>query len=93
MWGLARNRPAARGVWQLLAGGIVLFVAGDILYDVMVRGFGTADGYPWSDILYLAAYPLFTVALWKLAKGHFSRGSVLDAACQGGKEWVRDVGE
>ncbi|MFN8026141.1 MAG: EAL domain-containing protein [Acidimicrobiia bacterium] len=79
VWGLARNRPAAKGVWQLLAVGIVLLTAGDIVYDVAVRSFGAADGYPWSDILYLAAYPLFAVALWKLAKGHFSRGSVFDA--------------
>jgi diguanylate cyclase (GGDEF)-like protein/PAS domain S-box-containing protein len=80
IWGLARNRPAARGVWQLLAAGVVLFVAGDIVYDIAVRSFGASDGYPWSDILYLAAYPVFAVALWKLAKGHFSRGGVLDAA-------------
>lgn len=80
VWGLARNRPASRGVWQLLAVGIVLFTAGDIVYDLVVRSFGAADGYPWSDVFYLAAYPVFAVALWKLAKGHFSRGSVLDAA-------------
>ena len=80
VWGLARNRPVHRGVWQLLAVGIVLFTAGDIVYDVMVRGFGAADGYPWSDLLYLAAYPVFAVALWKLARGHFAHGSLLDAA-------------
>ena len=80
VWGLARNRPQARGVWQLLATGVVLFTAGDILYDVLVRGLGYADGYPWSDILYLAAYPLFALALWKLARGHFTHANLVDAA-------------
>jgi len=80
VWGLARNRPAARGVWQLLAAGVVLFTAGDIFYDVLVRGLGNADGYPWSDVFYLAAYPLFAIALWRLARGHFTQGSLVDAA-------------
>jgi diguanylate cyclase (GGDEF)-like protein/PAS domain S-box-containing protein len=79
IWGLTRNRPPTRAVWQLIAVGIVLSAAGDIVYDLAVRGFGAGDGTPWSDIFYLAAYPVFAIALWKLAKGHFSRGSVLDA--------------
>jgi diguanylate cyclase (GGDEF)-like protein/PAS domain S-box-containing protein len=78
--GLLHNQPQARGTWQLLAAGIVCLVAGDVVFDLCIRGFDMPDSYPWSDILYLASYPLFALALWRLARGHFARGSVLDAA-------------
>jgi diguanylate cyclase (GGDEF)-like protein/PAS domain S-box-containing protein len=78
--GLLHNRPDPRNLWRLVAGGIALFAAGDVVFDLCVRSFGMTDGYPWSDILYLAAYPLFALALWQLTRGHFTRSSVLDAA-------------
>ena len=38
--------PDAAGVWQLFAVGLVLFAAGDVIFDVAVRGFGAARRLP-----------------------------------------------
>ena len=61
--------------------GLVLFAAGDVVFDVAQRAFGRADGYPFADILYLAAYPVLAVALvpaWRGAR--LDRETLLDSA-------------
>ena len=58
VYGMLRNEPRRRGVWQLFALALALFAAGDVAFDVALRGFGRADGYPYADILYLLAYPV-----------------------------------
>jgi diguanylate cyclase (GGDEF)-like protein/PAS domain S-box-containing protein len=79
VYGILCNAPRRRGVWQLFALGLTLFAAGDVVFDVAVRGFGHADGYPYADVLYLLAYPVFAVALVKLASSRFDRDTLIDS--------------
>jgi diguanylate cyclase (GGDEF)-like protein/PAS domain S-box-containing protein len=80
VYAVLQNRPERRGAWQLFALGIVLFTAGDVIFDVAQRGFGLADGYPYSDIAYLLAYPIMAVALYQLARTRFRRDTTIDSA-------------
>jgi diguanylate cyclase (GGDEF)-like protein/PAS domain S-box-containing protein len=80
VYGILRNDPRRRGVWQLVALGLALFAAGDVAFDVALRGFGRADGYPYADILYLLAYPVIAIALVRLARSRFDRASLIDSA-------------
>ena len=80
VYGLLRNEPHRRGVWQLFALGLALFAAGDVAFDVALRGFGRPDGYPFADILYLLAYPVLAIALIRLARSRFDRATLIDSA-------------
>jgi diguanylate cyclase (GGDEF)-like protein/PAS domain S-box-containing protein len=80
VYGILRNQPEHRGIWQLFALGLLLFAAGDVVFDVAQRGFGRSDGYPFADVLYLAAYPVLAIALVRLARSRFSREIALDSA-------------
>ena len=80
VYGIMRNEPERRGVWQLFAVALLLFAAGDVVYDVAQRGFGQPDGYPFSDLVYLPAYPLLAVALVQLARARFKRETAIDSA-------------
>jgi diguanylate cyclase (GGDEF)-like protein/PAS domain S-box-containing protein len=80
VYGILRNEPRRRGVWQLFALALALFAAGDVAFDVALRGFGASDGYPYADILYLLAYPVLAVALVKLARSRFDRATLIDSA-------------
>src|SRR5262249_48654525 len=73
VYGILRNRPDQRVSWLYLAFGLVLLAAGDIVYDVVTRGMGADSGYPWADVLYLAAYPFLAYALYQLARRNFRR--------------------
>ncbi len=76
--GILRNRPARRSAWLLMALGLTLTAAGDVVYDLAIRGFG-ADPYPFADLFYLLAYPCFAIALWRLA-GRRRRETTADSA-------------
>jgi diguanylate cyclase (GGDEF)-like protein/PAS domain S-box-containing protein len=80
VYGIMRNDPRRRGVWQLFALALVLFVAGDIAFDAVQRGTGRGDGIPFSDVAYLAAYPILAVALYQLARSRFRRETAIDSA-------------
>jgi len=67
-------------VWQLFALALLLFAAGDVVFDVVQRGFGNPDGFPYSDVVYLAAYPVLAVALFQLARSRFQRETAIDSA-------------
>jgi hypothetical protein len=67
-------------VWQLFALTLALFAAGDVAFDVALRGFGRADGYPYADVLYLLAYPVLAIALIRLARSRFDRATLIDSA-------------
>jgi signal transduction histidine kinase len=79
VWAVRHYRPQPRLPWLVFAAGNVLFVAGDIVFDV----------YPdWTspspaDYLYLTAYPLFaaTAVMLVASSGSFRRfGAITDAA-------------
>jgi diguanylate cyclase (GGDEF)-like protein/PAS domain S-box-containing protein len=77
---LGIRRNATRSLaWLLVAAGIVLSAAGDVVYDLAQRGFGAESGSPFADVLYLAAYPCLAVALWTLA-GPRRRDTIADSA-------------
>ncbi len=80
VYGILRNDPHRRGVWQLFALGLVLFAAGDVTFDMAIRVFGRADGYPYADVLYLLAYPILAFALVRLARARFDREIAIDSA-------------
>src|SRR4051794_41933678 len=80
VYGILRNQPAHRGIWQLFALGLLLFAAGDVVFDVAQRGFGRSDGDPFADVLYLAAYPVLAIALVRLPRSLFSREIAFDSA-------------
>jgi diguanylate cyclase (GGDEF)-like protein/PAS domain S-box-containing protein len=80
VYGILRNQPHRRGVWQLFTLALVLFAAGDVIFDVVQRGFGRPDGYPYSDVVYLIAYPVMAVALYQLARTRFRRDTTIDSA-------------
>ncbi len=67
VYGILRNEPLRRGPWLLIALGLTLSAAGDVIYDLVLRGFGASTGYPFADLFYLPAYPCFAIALWRLA--------------------------
>src|SRR5262245_25287667 len=56
LMGLRRNHPQSPLPWLLVTIAILLSAAGDVVYDVAVRAFGTESGFPYADVLYLPAY-------------------------------------
>jgi diguanylate cyclase (GGDEF)-like protein/PAS domain S-box-containing protein len=79
IYGIIRNRPVQRTAWLLVALGLALSAAGDVVYDLVTRGFGASSGYPWADLCYLPAYPCFAIALLLLA-GPRRRDTAVDSA-------------
>src|SRR5215510_7933995 len=77
--GIEHNRPARIWPWRFIAIGIMLSAAGDVVYDIALRGFGAPSGYPYADLLYLPAYPFLAIALWQLAGPH-RRDTAADSA-------------
>ncbi|BAL88873.1 putative diguanylate cyclase/phosphodiesterase [Actinoplanes missouriensis 431] len=74
--GARRNRSLVAGSWYVFAAGIASWVLGDVLYPI---------GLPfpsWADAFYLGAYPLLTVALFRLTRqrGPVWSGNLIDAA-------------
>jgi signal transduction histidine kinase len=60
--GIRRYRPAAPWSWGLIAAGVLLFAAGDIVWGI----YAAQDQFPFpsvADILYLAGYPLIGAGL------------------------------
>jgi signal transduction histidine kinase len=76
-------RPRRALPWLVLAGGIFLFVAGDVVWDVYALAFGGVPFPSAADALYLSAYPAWAVAgfllLGPLGRTH-GRLAWLDAA-------------
>jgi signal transduction histidine kinase len=79
----ARLRPRGRrGPWYLLASGMLAWVGGDAYWSVYEISGAEAPFPSVADAIYLAAYPLWTVALLVLARrkgGRADLGVLLDA--------------
>jgi diguanylate cyclase (GGDEF)-like protein len=80
--GVQRNRPSTHLTWWFLAVGQLLFVVGDLLFDLNVRVWNT-DAYPSAaDGFYLAGYVPLTIGLVLLIRARTpgrDRASLIDA--------------
>ena len=81
--GVVLNRPRKRWPWYLLGLALVAFGGGDFYYNLMTDVFHQTNPYPsFSDVLYLAMYPLLAAGLLGFIRsrtGNHDRGSLLDA--------------
>ena len=77
--GIMTNRPRRLRVWEGFTVGLVLFVAGDVVFDFATRTLGHADGYPFADVAYLLAYAIIAVALFQLARARYDRETTIDS--------------
>jgi signal transduction histidine kinase len=81
--GLRLHRPAHKRHWLLIAGGLVLWMAGDGYWDSYAWILHEQAPYPSpADVAYLGAYPLFIGGLLVLLRG-WGRprlGDLLDGA-------------
>src|SRR5277367_5932820 len=67
--GVRIHRPAARWAWYLIALGLALFVAGDVLAYNYTALFGGALPFPSiADLVYLAVYPVTVAGLLLLIR-------------------------
>ena len=80
--GMRLHRPARRGIWFGLAGGLALFVAGDVVYTVYDHLL-ELESFPGpADVLYLTGYPLLAGALLVMIRsrtGGRDRAGLIDA--------------
>ncbi len=79
VWGIRRWRPEPRLPWFVFAAANMLFVAGDIAFDISPDAAKPAV----ADYLYLIAYPLFAalpVILIMRSRIHRRFGALTDAA-------------
>ena len=81
--GTRRNRPAAHHIWLLLAGGMALFAAGDVIAYNYSAILGVEMPFPSvSDGLYLLFYPGVAIAIGLMGRRRrpsFNRAGALDA--------------
>ena len=80
--GMRLHRPARRGIWYGLAGGLSVFVAGDVTYSVYVYVLHREPFPSPADALHLASYPLLAAALLVMIRsrtGGRDRAGLIDA--------------
>ncbi len=78
--GVRRNRPPDPFAWLVFAAGQVTWASGDLVYALNQMA-GRSAFPSWADACYLAAYPFFAVALFRLGRGRRpSAGRIIDAA-------------
>jgi diguanylate cyclase (GGDEF)-like protein/PAS domain S-box-containing protein len=81
--GVLVHRPRRRWPWLLLAAALFAFGSGDFLYNLLTDVFGMTNPFPsFSDVLYLAMYPLVAGGLLGFIRsrtGRNDRDSLLDA--------------
>jgi diguanylate cyclase (GGDEF)-like protein len=81
--GVRRNRTRTRWTWWLLAAGQLLFVVGDLLFDLHERVWNINAFPSVADVLYLSGYLPLTVGLLLLIRARSpgrDRASLIDAA-------------
>jgi hypothetical protein len=80
--GVRHNQPRARTTWWLLAAGQLLFVVGDLLFDLHERVWHI-DAFPSAaDVFYLAGYLPLAAGLAMLIRARSpgrDRASLIDA--------------
>ncbi|MGQ7296601.1 hypothetical protein [Quadrisphaera sp. KR29] len=82
-WGVLRHRPQERAAWWLLAAGQLLFTAADTVFAYYDHVLHTSPFPSAADVLYLLAYPVLALSLWRLvrlAPSGLDRAGLLDSA-------------
>jgi diguanylate cyclase (GGDEF)-like protein len=80
--GVRLHRLLRRGMWYGLAAGLVVFVAGDVVYSVYVYALQLEPFPSPADALYLASYPILAAALLVMIRsrtGGRDRAGLIDA--------------
>ncbi len=83
VWGARRHRPRRPAAWYLIAAGLLCFVTGDTVYNVLTEFLHQEDPYPsLADGFYLAMYPLVVGGLVTMIRARTTtrdRAAMLDA--------------
>jgi 8-amino-7-oxononanoate synthase len=81
--GVVRNRPHQPLPWVFVAGALMVFVTGNMVYDVLAQVLHYEDLFPSvADLFFLATYPLFVCGLLGLLRSRSPQhkiGPLLDA--------------
>jgi hypothetical protein len=80
--GVRLHHPPRRGMWYLLAGGLALFVAGDVVYSVYAYVLLREPFPSPADGLYLASYPLLAAGMLVMIRSRTrgrDRAGLIDA--------------
>ncbi len=97
VYGIARNRPARRSAWVVIAMGVATFAVGDITYDVLTEFMHEVNPYPsLADVFYLATYVFLSTGLILMVRARRLRngegGAAVDAlivtAGLGALSWI-----
>ena len=85
VFGVRRHKSGDASAWYLLAGGIALFSAGDIIWTFYERVLHVEVPFPSiADVLYVAAYPPIVFAFARIGRGRQrDRGALIDATVIG----------
>ena len=83
MVGVRRYRPTHPVAWYLLAAGLLCFISGDTIYNVLTDVLHQDDPFPSvADLFYLAMYPFVVGGLLVLVRARTTnrdRASIIDA--------------
>ncbi len=77
--GLWVNQPRRRRLWECFTVALVLFAAGDVVFDFVQRLVGRPDGYPYADVFYLAGYSIMGAALSDSPRARYDRETTIDS--------------
>ncbi len=81
VWRVRRFRPEKAGAWYLIAGGLLLWAAGDGTLAVDLAVLGRQPFPSWADLAWVGAHPLLIAGLYGLTRrpGKQNLPSLLDA--------------
>jgi diguanylate cyclase (GGDEF)-like protein len=81
--GIHTRRPPRRAAWQLLALGLALLAAGDVIYSILAFGVPEVAYPSAADIAYLAGYGALVAGVLSLIRGRVPGGDrthIIDAS-------------
>jgi diguanylate cyclase (GGDEF)-like protein/PAS domain S-box-containing protein len=74
--GIRAHRPERRLPWLAFAAGLLLFVLGDIAFDLYAHSGGNIPIPSVADVLYMAGYPVLALALVRLVRSRVASGQL-----------------